>query len=68
LSGIDPVSGELVALFDPRNQQWDDHFVMRGPLVEGRTRVGRATIHVLAMNTGRRLQLRSQLLSRGKLL
>jgi 5-methylcytosine-specific restriction endonuclease McrA len=40
LSGIDPVTDALVALFDPRHQTWSDHFVWRGLEIAGPTDVG----------------------------
>jgi len=67
LTGIDPASGEVVALFHPRRDQWIDHFQFTGVHIEGITAVGRATVQVLAMNDARRLQLRTELLERGEL-
>ncbi len=67
LTGIDPSSGELVPLFHPRRDEWDRHFRLRGVHIEGITPVGRATVHVLAMNHARRLELRTELMIRGEL-
>lgn len=61
LTGVDPMSGEVVPLFHPRRDQWDEHFLLRGVRIEGKTPVGRATVYVLSMNDARRLELRSQL-------
>jgi hypothetical protein len=49
---IDPESGELVALFNPRTQAWSDHFAWAdgGTHVVGRTAVGRATVLALQLN------------------
>jgi len=48
----DPLTGEIVALFNPRRQRWIDHFQWNedGTLVEGITSVGRATITALQLN------------------
>src|SRR5205823_3490337 len=46
-AGYDPVSDELVPLFNPRADNWDDHFKWTGPVLQGLTREGRATIEVL---------------------
>lgn len=62
LTGIDPASGELVRLFHPRQDRWEEHFLIEGVRIEGRTPVGRATVRVLAMNDARRLELRWELL------
>ena len=47
LAGVDPQSGEICRLFNPREQSWDEHFEAQGPLIVGRTDVGRATVEVL---------------------
>lgn len=65
LSGINPGTGRVVRLFDPRRQRWHDHFRFDGPLIVGRTGVGRATVAVLAMNASDRVELRSELISEG---
>jgi len=59
LSGIDPESGQIVQLFHPRRQTWQDHFEWRGIYFIGKTAVGRATIEVLNMNSEDQLALRS---------
>jgi 5-methylcytosine-specific restriction endonuclease McrA len=66
LTGIDSVTGEVVPLFHPRRDLWNDHFVMQGSRIEGITAIGRATAHVLAMNDARRLELRAELLFRSE--
>jgi hypothetical protein len=65
LSGIDPASGQVERLFHPRTQAWSDHFETRGPLIVGLTPTGRATVRVLSMNAGQRLQLRAALVAHG---
>ena len=65
LTGVDPVSGELVALFHPRRERWAEHFLLRGAHIQGTTPVGRATVYVLGMNDARRLELRSELRAHG---
>ena len=67
LTGVDPVSGELVPLFHPRRDRWAEHFLFRGVRIEGITPAGRATVHVLAMNDARRLELRAEVLAHGEL-
>jgi hypothetical protein len=65
LSGIDHVTKQIVSLFDPRRQSWDDHFLWQGALITGRTAIGRATVHVLQINAPRRVHLRKRLRARG---
>ena len=64
LTGIDPITGEIVPLVDPRRDRWLDHFRFRGPVIEGVTAVGRTTIKVLSMNDTRLIE-RRELLARG---
>lgn len=65
LTGIDPVTGEVERLFNPRTQAWAEHFELRGPLIVGLTPAGRTTVRVLSMNAGQRLQLRAALIAHG---
>jgi hypothetical protein len=52
VDAIDPVSGQRVPLFDPRNQTWADHFRWSedGAQVVGITPVGRATVAQMQLN------------------
>ncbi len=49
---IDPDSGEALALFNPRQQQWQGHFAWdeSGTMIMGLTPTGRATVMMLKMN------------------
>lgn len=50
--GIDPLTGQLTPLFNPRQQVWSDHFPwnLEGTLITGLTDVGRATVIALHLN------------------
>lgn len=48
LSGIDPETGEMTRLFNPRGDSWWIHFYWEGARLEGRTSIGRVTIDVLS--------------------
>jgi hypothetical protein len=50
--GLDPVSGEHVPLFNPRNQRWREHFAWSedGAEIIGLTPCGRATVEALHLN------------------
>lgn len=65
LSGIDPVSNEVVRLFNPRLQEWSRHFRWDGAELFGMTKIGRATVAVLDMNEPQRVQLRFALIDAG---
>jgi hypothetical protein len=60
LSGIDPDTGQVVTLFNPRRQSWDEHFAQRGDSIVGLSPTGRATVNLLQMNTSARREIRSQ--------
>jgi hypothetical protein len=66
LSGIDPATGNVEWLFDPRQQSWHQHFELQGTLIVGLTATGRTTVAVLGMNEGRRVQLRAELSAQGE--
>lgn len=61
LSSIDPATGEIVRVFDPRQQMWEDHFAVTGAMIVGSTPTGRATVRLLQMNSRDRVALREQL-------
>jgi hypothetical protein len=52
-------------LFHPRRHKWSKHFRWAGPLLEGRTPVGRATITALNINLRNRVLLREELTIEG---
>jgi hypothetical protein len=65
IAGIDPESAEKTFLFDPRNDDWVEHFRWSGPLLRGKTPQGRTTIELLQINMGHRVAHRRQLIAEG---
>ncbi len=65
LSSIDPDTDLIVRLFNPRQENWDDHFELNGGLIRGKSSSGRATARLLNMNDNRRVDLREQWLEEG---
>ena len=65
LTGMDVETKLIVRLFHPRRDQWAAHFRWNGPMLEGRTDVGRVTIDVLAINDPVRVLLRRTLIQAG---
>jgi 5-methylcytosine-specific restriction endonuclease McrA len=61
LSGIDPETDQTVELFNPRKDNWSEHFAVRGIYITGLTPKGRATVAVLAMNSSMQLATRADL-------
>jgi hypothetical protein len=58
VAGHDPSSDELVPLFNPRVDLWDEHFRWRNSVLVGKNAVGRATIEVLRINAPERIEHR----------
>ncbi|WP_437670254.1 HNH endonuclease [Sorangium sp. So ce131] len=61
LTGIDPATGAVVPLFNPRLDAWGEHFSVEGAVIVGRTPTARATARVLSMNSPTRIELRTEL-------
>jgi len=68
LSGVDPQTGQMIALFHPRRNEWAEHFsalvgtlIAGGVEIRGLTPIGRATVQVLGLNEEMRQILRFEL-------
>jgi hypothetical protein len=68
LTGIDPDTGTVVRLFNPRADPWSTHFRWDNFTIVPLTPTGRATVVVLALNHERQLARRRELLKSGWLL
>lgn len=60
IASLDPLTGELVALFNPRTQNWSEHIQLNGGQIIPLTPTGRATERLLGMNLPDRLKLRER--------
>jgi 5-methylcytosine-specific restriction endonuclease McrA len=65
VAGIDPRTGKIVPLFNPRRHKWSRHFRWDGPMLIGRTPNGRATVIALKINLDHRIDLRQGLIDEG---
>lgn len=65
LATFDPLSREIVPLFNPRTQVWSDNFRLDGAQIVGITQTGRATVFLLKLNEQKRLQVRQVLMDQG---
>jgi HNH endonuclease len=63
---IDPATGETVRLFNPRIQQWSEHFELRSAQLIGLTRIGELTIELLRLNDEARIFEREVLMVDGR--
>lgn len=48
--GIDPKTNKIIALFNPRTQDWNENFEWREEKIVGKTPCGRATVQALKLN------------------
>lgn len=68
LASVDPDTSERTWLYNPRIQQWDDHFQLHPDgTITSITVTGRATAFLLALNDPERVQDRCDLIALGKL-
>jgi hypothetical protein len=60
-SALDPATGTMEALFNPRSQNWSEHFEWRegGKRIRGLSPIGRATAARLKMNLLRIVEART---------
>ena len=66
ISSLDPLTGVLVPLFNPRTQAWSAHFRLDGVRIEGITAEGRTTVAFLQLNGIERLVERTGFLHTGR--
>jgi hypothetical protein len=66
ISSVDPETGEIVQLFNPRREAWLEHFRLEGVRIIGRTPVGRATAELLQFNQAARVRIREELHKAGR--
>ncbi len=65
LTSIDPQTGRIVRLFNPRLDDWQRHFRLEEGRIIGRTAIGRVTEFLLKFNRPARVRLRRTLIAKG---
>jgi hypothetical protein len=65
IGSIAPSTGEYTRFFNPRMDQWADHFSLNGVFIEPRTPIGEATARILGFNELDRLLERATIQSAG---
>jgi hypothetical protein len=68
LTSLDPESGAVTRLYQPRTDQWNVHFHWDGAVIVPLTPTGRATVLLLRLNQEDRVAFRSHLLRQGYVL
>ncbi len=66
IATFDPQTGQIVALFNPRTQNWQDHFRHDGAVILALSPQGRATERLLQLNQIDRVLLRRELIRAGR--
>lgn len=66
IASLDPMTGDLVPLFNPRTDSWGGHFQVVGGRVHPLTAVGRATVTLLKLNLAARVEIRATLARTGR--
>jgi hypothetical protein len=66
LGSVHPESEDLVRLFNPRRDRWDEHFRIDGPRIVGLTLIGQVTGTLLQFNQDERLLERALLQQAGR--
>lgn len=66
LTTIIPETRQMMNLFHPRLDRWEDHFAFDGPILRHRTDIGQATIWLLQMNESKRMEMRKALMEAGE--
>lgn len=66
LTAVDPDSTNIVRLFHPRTERWEDHFIIQNSGIWGISSIGRATVWLLQMNCAERMRLRTELMASGR--
>ncbi|HEX4948877.1 MAG TPA: HNH endonuclease signature motif containing protein [Blastocatellia bacterium] len=67
VASFDPLTGQLILLFNPRTQLWHEHFAWEGAVIQPLTAEGRVTVNLLRLNDEDRLAERQTLLEAGLL-
>jgi hypothetical protein len=68
IASLSPETGELVRLFNPRMDRWQEHFAIArdGVTIGALTPIGEATVRILGLNQGERLLERQALRAEGR--
>ena len=65
IAAYPPGQAQIVRLFDPRSDAWDDHFFWEGAVLRSKTPTAAATIELLRINQRERVEHRRLLMRQG---
>jgi len=63
IAGVNQETGDVVRLFHPRKDIWEEHFAWNGSRLLSPTSIGQVTIAVLAINVPYRREVRQALIA-----
>lgn len=66
VASYDPHTGDLTPLYNPRTQNWEEHFQNHAGFIEPQTAVGRVTVQLLSMNEPDLVETRHNLMLAGQ--
>jgi hypothetical protein len=66
IAALDPETGEITSLFNPRTQAWSEHFELDGAAIRGLTAEGRTTVEFMRFNSPERVLERLELMRAGR--
>ena len=66
LSSIDPETGAVERLFQPRRDNWFEHFYLEGAVIKPLSATGRVTVTLLQFNRAERVGERAVLVEAGE--
>jgi hypothetical protein len=67
LASIDPLNGEIVRLYQPRRDRWQDHFQLQDGTIIPLDAIARVTVRLLQINRSGRIEERRLLEQAGEL-
>jgi hypothetical protein len=66
IASLDPETGSLTPLFNPRVDDWPAHFETEGGIIVPRTASARVTVALLRLNLAVRVEVRHELADLGR--
>lgn len=66
IGSIDPDTGDLAPLFNPRTETWEEYFQLDDALIVGLTAEGRTTVEFIQLNAFDRLTERAEFIRVGR--
>lgn len=66
IASLDPITGRLTRIFNPRRHKWNEHFRVADGEITPLTAIGRVTADILKFNLPERVEVRSILAQAGR--